>query len=210
MKLEKAVEARVKPLVSSAVQKYIGIHLNELEQDVSDRLKKPLISFPVDTSKSFKEARKDFRKEFLSALLQKHLGNVSEAASVAGLKRETIHRLIKNLGIDADELREHPAKSYEQEGLVKEAIQQTVEQYKPAIHPSRFRTLYEKIPDLSRQIAKELPEEWELDIAEKEWEKRFIAQALKENNNNISQTARAIGIRFETLHRKIKAFEISV
>jgi DNA-binding NtrC family response regulator len=41
--------------------------------------------------------------------------------------------------------------------------------------------------------------------AEEEFEKRFIVKALEENNFNVSKTSRKIGLRYETLHRKMKA-----
>ena len=44
--------------------------------------------------------------------------------------------------------------------------------------------------------------------AEQEFEKSYINKALEENNSNISQTARKIGLRFETLHRKIRKLGI--
>ena len=41
--------------------------------------------------------------------------------------------------------------------------------------------------------------------AEREFEKKYLKAALQENDNNISKTARKIGLRFETLHRKLKS-----
>jgi two-component system nitrogen regulation response regulator NtrX len=42
--------------------------------------------------------------------------------------------------------------------------------------------------------------------AKKEFEKAYIQQKLNENNNNISQTADAIGIERSHLYKKIKSF----
>jgi two-component system nitrogen regulation response regulator NtrX len=42
--------------------------------------------------------------------------------------------------------------------------------------------------------------------AKKEFEKAYILRKLSENQNNISQTADAIGIERSHLHKKIKFF----
>jgi len=208
MKLDEVVDVRVKPLIEGAVHKYIGMHLSQLEQDVSDRLKKPLFDYPVDTSRTFRQARQLFRKAFLSALLERHLGNVSEVAACAGIKRETIHRLIKQLDIAVTDMRKHPAPIYQQEDMVRSAIQKTVQVYKPSLNQDKYDNFYTQIEHLSKEIAKELPEEWDLAQAETEWEKRFLRKAVKEHGGNVSKTARAIGLRYETLHRKLKALEV--
>jgi DNA-binding NtrC family response regulator len=36
------------------------------------------------------------------------------------------------------------------------------------------------------------------------FEKQYFEKALKENKGNVSKTARKIGLRYETLHRKLK------
>ena len=55
-----------------------------------------------------------------------------------------------------------------------------------------------------QNIVKELPDNpLSLKDAEKEFEERYFKQALLDHNNNISLTARNIGLRFETLHRKL-------
>jgi DNA-binding NtrC family response regulator len=37
------------------------------------------------------------------------------------------------------------------------------------------------------------------------FEVQYFKKALKENKDNISKTARKIGLRYETLHRKLKS-----
>ncbi len=46
-----------------------------------------------------------FEKEYLTALLQKHGGNVKAAAAEAELPRGTLYRLMKNQGLDGDRFR---------------------------------------------------------------------------------------------------------
>lgn len=193
------------PVVGDTMHKFLGVHISELEKDVTEALSKPLIPITLDTSLSYKEAKNQFRKAFLTALLQRHLGNVSEVADIAGLKRETVHRLIKQLRIPVSSLRNHPAREYERSELVRDVVEESVKKYEPALHPEKIEALYKNIDDISKKLARELPQEWDLDHAEKEWDKTFLRKALQQHNNNVSQTAKTLKIRYETLHRKIKA-----
>ena len=62
---------------------------------------------------------------------------------------------------------------------------------------------------LSSDIVKKLPAvEMSWDDAEVEFEKKYLEKALAENKGNISKTAKAIGLRYETLHRKLKKLMI--
>ncbi len=49
--------------------------------------------------KAKEELAKSFEKEYLVELLEKHQGNISQAAKTAGVDRKTIHRLLKKHGI---------------------------------------------------------------------------------------------------------------
>ena len=51
------------------------------------------------------EARDRGSREYLEALLKVFSGNVSRAAERAGLERESLHRLLRRHGIDADGFR---------------------------------------------------------------------------------------------------------
>jgi len=54
----------------------------------------------------FKEAKAQlveaFERDYLSALLARHHGNISRAASEAGIDRNYIHRLVKKYGLEVD------------------------------------------------------------------------------------------------------------
>jgi transcriptional regulator with GAF, ATPase, and Fis domain len=54
----------------------------------------------------FKEAKaalvESFEKDYLVALLARHKGNISRAASEAGIDRNYIHRLVKKYGLEVD------------------------------------------------------------------------------------------------------------
>lgn len=50
-------------------------------------------------------AREQASREYFIALLRTLNGNVSRAAQRAGVERESLHRLLRRLGIDANEFR---------------------------------------------------------------------------------------------------------
>jgi DNA-binding NtrC family response regulator len=63
-------------------------------------------SDPAMLDMPFKEAKAQlveaFERDYLSALLAKHHGNISRAASEAGIDRNYIHRLVKKYGLEVD------------------------------------------------------------------------------------------------------------
>ena len=54
----------------------------------------------------FKEAKaalvEGFERDYLTALLARHRGNISRAASEAGIDRNYVHRLVKKYGLEVD------------------------------------------------------------------------------------------------------------
>ena len=205
--LEKVMKTKVEPLVEEAMHKFLGVTVSEIFDDISDKIEKnPLITYEINTALSFKAAKKLFKREFLKRLLQSHLGNVSLVATITGLDRRSIHRSIKELGIDIKKIRKEMISSkYYQKEVVGSIVRSTLDDYKMIIQPSRLEKMYKHVGELSKDIVKQLPAaEMEWDEAEKEFEKRYLEKALKENKGNISKTAKKIGLRYETLHRKLK------
>jgi two-component system nitrogen regulation response regulator NtrX len=47
-------------------------------------------------------------------------------------------------------------------------------------------------------------------MAKIEFEKRFIAEKLRENDGNVSKTAELIDLERSNLHRKIKSYGLEV
>jgi DNA-binding NtrC family response regulator len=206
--LEKTIEEKVKPLVADAMQKFLGVTINEIENDISGKIKRsPLMDYDADVSLGFKRAKLAFKKYYLTRLLQNHLGNVSEVARIAGLDRRSIHRLITSLKIDIKRYREELLRgSYVKQEAVKGIIEQTLDHYRTSLNPDRLALLYRFAPTLSKDIVDQLPETpLSLADAELEFERKYFSKALGLFNRNISKTARAIGIRYETLHRKLKS-----
>jgi len=209
--LDKTVEDRIKNIVDGASQRYLGIGTISLNSDITDRLKKDsLLSFYVDTKKAFKTAKKQFKKHYLEKVLQIHSGNVSTSARVAGIDRRSIHRLMTELGIIVDRqklLAENYTGSVQE--MITGALQESETSRQDGLARDKLFRMYKRMaPTLSREIVRELPS-LSLDEAEREFERRFIEKALGENDYNISATARKIGLRFETLHRKMKDLGVS-
>lgn len=209
--LDEVVEKRIKPLVDKAMHKYLGITISEIKADVSDRLKKsPLLEYEISTKIPFKKAKKLFKKLYLSKLLQAFSGNITDVANAAGLDRRSVHRLIEELNIDVEGFRRSIAQTeYVKQEAVKSIIQTSAESYKSSLSPTKFKSFYKHVPELSKDIVKELPTaHLTLKEAEHEFEKQYLRKALKENDKNISKTAKKIGLRFETLHRKLKSLKL--
>jgi two-component system response regulator GlrR len=70
---------------------------------VSETPSRPVGFGPVDSSVPYEEARqraqRDFERRYLSALLEAHRGNVSNAARAAGIGRVYLHRLLRRNGL---------------------------------------------------------------------------------------------------------------
>ena len=210
--LEKLVESKIKPMLEQAMQKSLGITVAELESDISDKLKRSaLLEFEVDTKLKFKYAKKRFKREYVAHLLQLNFGNVADVAKIAMVDRRSIHRIVSDMKIEVQKFRDALQKgAYVKQLAVQDIIQESLEHYKSALNPRKYEALYKEAPSLSKNITKEIPETPKtLKEAETEFEKRYFEKALAENNGNISKTARKVGIRFETLHRKLRALGIS-
>jgi two-component system, NtrC family, response regulator GlrR len=71
-----------------------------------DAASAPRSSDPAVLELPFKEAKAQlveaFERDYLTALLARHHGNISRAASEAGIDRNYIHRLVKKYGLEVD------------------------------------------------------------------------------------------------------------
>lgn len=204
--LEKVLKKKIEPIVEEAMQKFLGVTINEMTGEITDRLDAPLWTFKIDTSIKFKIAKKLFKKDFITRLLKTHYGNVTDVAKILGLNRRSIHRQIKDLGVDIDACRKNLMSSnYFRKEVVDKMLRDTLDHYKSVIQPSALGKMYEGVGELSSDIVKELPtNEMTMKEAEHEFERRYLQVALEENNGNMTHTAKKIGLRYETLLRKLK------
>ena len=209
--LEKTLEKQVKPVVDKAMMDFLGVTIPVIESDISDALRKnPLLELSVNTNLPYKEAKKAFKKAYITHLLRLNFGNVSEVARIADIDRRSIHRLISELKVKIEDLRKELFRAeYLKKIEVQNIIESTLDQYKDLIQPEKLEAMYKHAPELSADIVKELPESpMTLKNAEDYFDRKYIKIKLKENKGNISKTAKKIGLRFETLFRKIKKLGI--
>ena len=208
--LESVIDAKIKPLVQAYQQKYLGVRVSDIEQDLTDQLKRStLLDIPINTKIPFKTAKKAFKRAYLMRLLQQHLGNISTAADAAGVDRRSIHRLVLSLRVPTTKFREDAQPSYVRQTAVQGIITSVLEQYRPALNPVKYKALTSQTTSLSEDIVKELPEE-HLTMAEAEdaFEKAYFTQLLKDCST-IARASRIAGIRYEVLHRKLKALGLT-
>jgi len=205
--LEKVLKQKVQPIIDEAMHKYLGITVSEVSDEISDKIEKsPLLSYEINTSLSFKAAKKLFKREFIARMLQAHYGNVAAVARITGLNRRSIHRAIIEFKINIKTIRREMRRmDYTRREAIDSILKKTLDKYKKIIRPSKLESMYKNVDKLSEDIVKELPAvdmTWKQ--AEREFEKAFIKKALEENKFNIAKTAKKIKLRYETLHRKIK------
>ncbi|MCK4589436.1 MAG: hypothetical protein KAT77_03270 [Nanoarchaeota archaeon] len=208
--LEKSLKEKIEPYLEETMQKFLGIKVDELEKDITDKIEKKLIGYTIHTELPFKLAKNLFKREFIQRIIQTHQGNVSEAAKLLGLDRRSIHREIKKLNIDVKKLREKMYKiGYFKKEAMDAALRKSLDTYKSILHPSKLKKFYEEIPLISENIVKFLPKKimtWK--EAAEEFEKLYLKKILEENKWNLTQTAKQIDLRYETLIRKIKKLNI--
>lgn len=211
--LEEVIKSKVKPILDKAMHRCLGITVAEINSDITDKiLKSPLFLLDVDQSLPLRQARDCFRKYYLTKVLRLHFGNISEAAKTCGLERRSLHRLINKLNIDVESFRREMLKeSYVNISDVQSIISGTLNNYKSVIQPEKLKVMHEYVPKLSEEIRLNLPESvMQLKDAEHIFEKEFIQHSLEQANFSISKAAKALGLRYETLHRKIKLLGITM
>ena len=207
--LEDVLKKKVKPIVEQAFHQQLGVTIRELNDDITERLERnPLWDFPLPTHLSFKKAKKLFKRLYLKKLLETHHGNVSMTAKIAQLARRSIHRLVSNK--DLGKIRQELPLPYQiKVQAVGTIIGEVLESYKQIIHPGKLEAAYANVGSLSKLIVDHLPEEpLSLQDAEDRFEAAYLAHALEEHNFDVKATARTIGLRYETLLRKMKLYNI--
>lgn len=208
--LEEKVKEKVSPLLEETMERSWGITIPQIESDISDQLTKPHFQIYVPAGTDFQQAKQQFKTEFIKSELKLHRGNVSNLAKTLGIDRRSIHRAIKSLEINLEEVRNATITPEDyQRQFVDQTIRSTLDKYRELIQPQKMERLYGEVSKLSRNIAQVLPHpDLTLDEAEREFERQFLQQALQENNFEIGKTAKRIRIRAETLYRKIKKLGI--
>src|SRR3989338_4797338 len=208
--LEQTNTEKGTPPLEETMEKHWGITIPKLELDITDQLRKPQLNVYLPLNLPFEKAKKIFKTEFIKRELRLHRGNVSQLAKFLELDRRSIHRAIKDLDIDVEEVRSRlESKEDYQKAVVDTLIRSALGQYKEIIQPQKMELLYRDVDSLSRNIARLLPPpELSWKQAELEFEKQLFQQAMEENEWKVSVAASKLKIRPETLHRKIKKLGI--
>ncbi len=205
--LEKVMEDGKKgKIVEDVFQRYLGVTIRELNQDITRNIDSPLLDFISEEEKNLKTARRTFLRHYVIRLLERHSGNVKAASDEAEVTRRTMHRLISDLHIDVSVMRKRrPSRNYETK--VHNAIEKTLQGYEKILHPEKLDAVYEKIDDIAKDIADgtEEPKMLSLKEAEDAFLSVFIRKSIARNAGNISKAAREMGIRYETLNRKMNS-----
>ncbi|MBU1111632.1 MAG: helix-turn-helix domain-containing protein [archaeon] len=209
--LEEAIKEKVLPLISETMEKHWGLVVPKIEEDISDRLSQSKISIHIHFDLTFLEAKRRFKEEFLRRELFKHRGNISNMAKFLGINRRSVHRAIKELGIDVDrlELKQYQL-NRDQEQKVNQTIRTSLDQYKGLIQEEKIELIYHDLPKLSRDIAFSLPEQemtWKQ--AEHEFETEYFQWHLREAKGNVKLIAKKIKMRPESVSRKLARLGLS-
>jgi len=70
--------------------------------------------------------------------------------------------------------------------------------------------MYQTLPRLESDVLASLPKtEMTYKEAEEEFDRQYLSKVLKLSQFNVSLTARKIGLRYETLHRKLKTLGLT-
>ncbi|MBW3021265.1 hypothetical protein KY334_08270 [Candidatus Woesearchaeota archaeon] len=210
-KLEEVLEKKVEPVIDEAMKKYLGVRISEIKNDISDKiLNSPLLGIEIDYSLEFKESKKKFKEKFIEKQLFFHHGNISEVAKVIDVDRRSIHRLVNKS--TAKKIREYMFKPYflkQQE--VENIIEDVLDNYKSLIKDEKLEKLYKATHDISTEITNSIPnEDITLKDAEQIFEKKYLLHWLDKLGYDLSETSNKVGIRYETLIRKMKKLEIEL
>ena len=210
--LEVVLDKKVKPLIKDATTKFLGVSIEKLNEDITSTLSRSSFGdIKVNYGLKYKKAKKQYKKDFLTRLLVLHLGNISETAKLLGMDRRTLHRMIKEFKIEINKIKEDLLKPYPiKVHALSGAIEDVLGNYKAVLHPKKLEEMYKNVHILSEDILKDLPEpKLSMKEAEDLFEKEYFKYHLDKNEHNISRTAKLIGIRFETLHRKMKKLNVN-
>lgn len=198
-------------LIHSLLKEYVGVNIQELQDDITKKLhENPIIDYSIEHATDLKTAKRIFKIRYLKKMLRLHYGNVSVVADTLDINRKTIHRLIDDDEIQ--QIRDEMQRPYEiKREAFTTALQSALDNYKEILHPDKLNSIYGRLPELTEELTDEfqinpLP----LTDAELAFEKQYIITELKQHDYNLKKTANSLGIRYETLLRKIKKHNIHI
>ena len=154
--LENVINTKIKPLIDSSMQKYMGVTIKEFSVDISDKLKRtPLLDFNINTSLPFKKAKSLFKRDYIKRLLDINQGNISEVAKISGIDRRSVHRFTKDIKKDIVKLRKE-IRAYETGNIVTSMIEGSLDTLKGIISADKLNNVYKNVNILSKDILSEV------------------------------------------------------
>ncbi len=196
--------------VESTLREAIGVTISELQEDLTEKLKDPLLGFTIHFGQKFKKAKRLFKEEYIRAVLKKNFGNISEAARILDLSRRTVHRLSEDEEV-ASIRKEMASPSYLAQQDISEAISDVLTGYSEVLHPKKLEQVYRKMPELSEDLVQVIEQKpLSLKDAVQEFERRYLRAAITRYGPNLTNVAKEIGIRYESLLRKVKELTLEV
>ena len=193
----------ISSIVYEALDKHAILEEKELKS-LTNNLEFRLL-FSIDFNKSFKEAKKDFIKNYLNDLLTLSLGNVTLAAKKANLHRRHFHRMLHEHELNPKIHRKELIKPSQ---YMKENLQNILEDSLININEEeKLQTVYSSLNDISQiitEIMRNIPYEKALEIFEKE----FIEKTLKKYQYDLKKTAESLEVSERTLYRKLNKLGI--
>jgi len=207
--LERITERKdeIKPVVEQVMSNFLGVKIEELNKDISNRIIEGDVEIMVNLDLPFKKAKDEFKKEFITNALRMKNGNISDTARVLSLDRRSIHRLIDRFKIKVSKLRKEPYyfNDTKKKLYVKDIIDKTLKKY------YILNEKYKNIDEVSSEkISRQIPNiTLSYEEAIRLFEYKYLKQALN-RWKSLKETAKKIGIRYETLQRKLKALNIKI
>ncbi len=197
--------------IQGLLKEYVGVNIQELQDDITKKLhENPIIDYSIEHATDLKTAKRIFKIRYLKKMLRLHYGNVSEVAEKLDINRKTIHRLVDDDEIQ--QIREEMQRPYEiKKEAFTSALHSALDNYKGILHPDKLNSIYGRLPELTEELTDEfrinpLP----LAQAEQTFEQQYITTELKQHDYNLKKTAQSLGVRYETLLRKIKKHNIHI
>lgn len=210
--IDTLLDEKVTAVIDTMTLKFLGVRVRELNKDLTEKLATtPFFDWPINTAVPYKEAKKEFKRYYLQKMLSLHLGNISEVAKKAKINRRSLHRLIDELKINNVKIKHDLIKPYDVKvSSVNSVIEHTLDSYKQLLHPEKLQQMYKNVSEISQDIITALPESTvTFRQALKEFEKKYF-QKLLEEHGSVTELAKKVKIRYETLHRKFKTLGLLV
>ena len=210
-KLEDLItEHKIESFLDKVMKKHLGVTVEEIKKDISNKLIHSLIEdINIDFDLDFKTSKKKFKNDFIKKQLLLERGNVSNVAKTLNIDRRSVHRHLNKeftSKIRSDLIKPYTIKQREIEMIIKN----TLTNYNKIINKEYLEQMYCDSKNISKKIIQLVPPRTiTLKEAEAIFEKKYITKKLEDNYDDVMKTSKDIKIRYETLLRKLKKYNIT-